>query len=105
MLGDWRRGVELGATIDETIRGEINEEYGTDVLKYDFLGYRDVQRNHNGEKTHWIALDFKVLVDKNKVKNGEPHKFDEVKWFTPETFPTPLHSQFPAFFLKYKDKL
>jgi len=34
---------------------EIKEEYCTDVLGFDFLGYRDVHREHNGKKTHWIA--------------------------------------------------
>jgi ADP-ribose pyrophosphatase YjhB (NUDIX family) len=98
-------GVELGDSIDHTIRSEIKSEYGTDVLSYEFLGYRDVHREHNGEKTHWIALDFNVHVDKTQIKNGEPHKFDEVKLFRMDSLPTPQHSQFPAFFEKYKDKL
>ena len=40
---------------------EVKEEYSADVLDYEFLGYRDVHREHNGDKTHWLALDFKVL--------------------------------------------
>ncbi|HEY6737533.1 MAG TPA: hypothetical protein VI076_01680 [Actinopolymorphaceae bacterium] len=24
---------------------------------------------------------------------GEPHKFDQLGWFDPESLPTPLHSQ------------
>lgn len=98
-------GVEFGDTIEETLRKEIKEEYCTDVLDYEFLGYRDVQRKNNGKKTHWIALDFKVLVDKEKAKNGEPHKFDAVEWFTMESLPLPLFSQLPIFLEKYKDKL
>jgi hypothetical protein len=74
-------------------------------LGYEFLGYRDVHREHNGKKTHWIALDFKVLVDREKVKNGEPRKFDAVEWFTLKTLPTPLHSQFPNFLNLYKSKI
>ena len=27
------------------------------------------------KKTHWVALDFKVKVDRGKARNGEPHKF------------------------------
>ena len=98
-------GVEFGQTIDDTLRGEIKEEYCTDVIRAEFLGYRDVHREHNGKKTHWIALDFKVLVNPDKVKNGEPHKFEKVEWFTFDTIPDNIHSQFPKFLELYKDKL
>ncbi len=98
-------GLEFGETVDETIRKEIMEEYCTDVLDYEFLGYRDVHRDHDGKKTHWIGLDFKVRVDPTKVKNGEPHKFDEVKWFILDKLPENLHSQLPNFFRLYGKKL
>ena len=98
-------GVEFGDTIEDTLRKEIAEEYCTDILDYEFLGYRDILREHNGKKTHWIAIEFKVLVDREKVKNGDPHKFDAVEWFTLKNLPSPLHSQFPDFLEKYKDKL
>ncbi|HRY91776.1 MAG TPA: hypothetical protein P5229_05615, partial [Candidatus Gracilibacteria bacterium] len=86
---------------------EINEEYCTDVINYEFMGYRDVHREHLGRKTHWISLDFKVLVDPLKAKNGEPHKFDEIKWFNINHLPHPdeLHSQIPYFVEKYKPAL
>ena len=98
-------GLEFGDTIENTLRKEIAEEYCTDVLSYEFLGYRDVHRYNDDKKTHWIALDFKVLIDRNKVKNGEPHKLDAIGWFTLPNLPTPLHSQFPNFLRLYKDKL
>lgn len=98
-------GLEYGDTVEATLRKEILEEYGTEVRSFDFLGFRDVHRNHNGTRTHWIALDFKVLVDKDKVKNNEPHKFDEVKWFRLENLPEPLHSQFPVFLQQYNSRL
>lgn len=71
-------GVEFGDKIEERLKTEIEEEYCTNVLDFEFLGYRDVHREHNGVKTHWISLDFKVLVDPEKVKIGEPHKFDDI---------------------------
>ena len=98
-------GLEFGDTVENTLKKEIAEEYCTDVLDYEFLGYRDVHREHNGKPTHWIALDFKVLVDRVKVKNGEPHKFDAIEWFTLDSLPTPLHSQFPKFLKDYKEKI
>ena len=98
-------GLEFGDTIESTIRKEIEEEYCTDVLNFEFLGYRDVHREHQEKPTHWIALDFKVRVDPVKVKNGEPHKFEEVKWFTFDTMPENVHSQFPNFLNLYRKKL
>ena len=98
-------GIEFGIPIEENLKNEIREEYCTDVLKSEFLGYRDVHREHAGKKTHWIALDFKCLVDQTKVKNGEPHKFDEVKCFTLDSLPTSFHSQLPTFIKLYEEKL
>lgn len=98
-------GVEFGDTIEMTLKKEIAEEYCTDVLAFERLGYRDVHREHEGAKTHWLALDFKVLIDRSKVKNGEPHKIGELGWFTLDALPSPMHSQWPVFFALYKDKL
>jgi 8-oxo-dGTP diphosphatase len=100
-------GLEFLDTVENTLKKEIMEEYCTDVLDYEFLGFRDVHREFEGKKTHWIALDFKVLVDPEKVQNGEPHKFTEIKWFTLRNLPaeSELHSQLPLFLKKYKGKL
>ena len=98
-------GLEFGDTVETTLRKEIKEEYCTDVLSFESLGYRDVHREHEGTKTHWIALDFKVLIDRTKVRNGEPHKADEIEWFTLVNLPNPMHSQWPIFFDLYKNKL
>ena len=106
--GCWDCGggaLEFGEKVEDNIKKEIAEEYGTDVLKYDFLGYRDVHREHEGKKTHWVALDFKVLIDRAKVKNGEPHKFETVEWFKMNALPNPLHSQLGIFLDLHKGKL
>jgi 8-oxo-dGTP pyrophosphatase MutT (NUDIX family) len=106
--GTWDPGggaLEFGDTVENTLRKEIREEYCTEVVDYEFLGYRDVHREQNGEKTHWIALDFKVRIDRSKVANGEPHKADEIAWFRLDALPTPMHSQWPIFFKQYREKL
>ncbi len=98
--------VDLGDTIEETLRKEVAEEYCTDVLNIEFLGFRDMLRmNQDGHQTHWVGLDFKVHIDREKAKNGEPHKFEEVGWFPIDAMPEPLHSQLPLFMERYKDKL
>lgn len=98
-------GVEFGTPIEETLRNEIMEEYCTDVLDVKFVGFRDMHRTHEGKRTHWIALDFFVKVDRSKVKNGEPHKFDDLGWFTLDSLPEPMHSQWPEFLENYKKML
>ncbi len=107
-IGKWDIGggaVEFSQDVEDVVRKEIQEEYSTDVRALEFLGFRDVHRTHDDVSTHWIALDFKVLVDRAKVKIGEPHKFDDLAWFTLGTLPSPVHSQLPTFLRKYKDRL
>jgi 8-oxo-dGTP diphosphatase len=106
--GCWDPGggsLDFGDKVEDTLRREIKEEYCTDILESEFLGYRDVHRVHEGKETHWIALVFKVLVDRSTVKNGEPHKFDDLQWFSLDNLPTPLHSQFPQALKEYRDRL
>jgi hypothetical protein len=100
-------GLEVHDTVIGTLKEEIMQEYCTDVLDYEFLSYRDVHRENNGIKTHWVGLDFRVLVDKSKVKNGEPHKFEDIRGFRLDNMPpiAQVHSQFPEFLRLYMDKL
>lgn len=100
-------GIEFGHSVEKTLKKEIKEEYGAEVLSFEFLGFREIFREHNGRPTHWLAFDFKVLIDPKEAKNNEPHKFDEVKWFTKGTVPkvSEVHSQLPVFLKKYEDKL
>ena len=98
-------GLEFGERIEDALRREIREEYCTTLISYEFLGFRDVHREHAGRKTHWIAIDYKVLVDRDLARNGEPHKHDEVRWFSLDSLPLPLHSQFPHFLSRYEARL
>lgn len=106
--GCWDIGgaaLEFGEKVEDALKREIKEEYCTDVLDYEFLGHRDVHRKHNGKRSHWIALDFKVRVNPKKVGIGEPHKFDEIGWFTLSKMPKKIHSALPAFLKNYRSKL
>ncbi|MEA3249853.1 MAG: NUDIX domain-containing protein [Patescibacteria group bacterium] len=108
--GRWDIGagaIEFGENIGDALRREIHEEYCTDVIGYDFLGFRNVRRTHEGHPTHWIALDYLVAIDPKKVRNGEPHKFDDIRWFNFDGLPdvTDIHSQLPTFFERYSERL
>lgn len=107
--GTWDQGggsIEVGETVEEALTREIKEEYCVNIINSEFLGFRDVQRvDEQNNKTHWIMLDFKVLIDREKAANGVPEKHDEIGWFGINNLPKPLHSQLPNFLQKYKEKL
>lgn len=86
--------VEFGESIDDAIRREVMEELCTEALDIDFIKVYDAHREHEGNKTHWIALVHSARVDPKTVAIGEPHKIDEIGWFTSKNLPSPLHSQF-----------
>ena len=98
-------GIEFGDTVEDTVHKEIKEELDTEVLGYEFLGYFDAHREYEGKQTHWVQLAFKVLINRERARIAEPHKFDDIGWFTLDALPSPMHSQFPKFFQKFKDKL
>ena len=98
-------GLDFEETVDDTLKKELMEEYCVEPVNYEFLGYADIFREMDGKKTHWLAIEFLVQVDREKVKNGEPHKFDEIGWFTLDNLPTPAHSTQKYVLEKFKDKL
>lgn len=93
--GTWDFGggrVELGDSIMKTVRKELREEYGVASPKeINFLGYHDLFRNSNRGLRHWLCMIFLVEVNRDHVINGEPHKFEELKWVTLDNLPSPLH--------------
>ncbi|CAN5177418.1 hypothetical protein BH09PAT1_BH09PAT1_1060 [soil metagenome] len=98
-------GLDIDVSVEDTLRKEIKEEYCTEVLSFTFLGYRDVFRKHKNKTTHWVTLDFKVLVDSAKVALGEPEVFTDLQWFSLDNLPVDLHSQLQHFLEKYKQEL
>ena len=102
--GNWdiaAGGLDFGERLEECITREIKEEYCADVLELKQLGTFTALREQNGIPTHWVGRFFATKVDPKQVKIGEPHKMDDLGWFTLDTLPSPLHSQFP----KVKEKI
>lgn len=98
-------GLEFGVSVLDCISKEVKEEYNAEIKNVEFLGYRDVHRENDGKKTHWIALDYKVMVNPEGVRINEPHKFDDLGWFRLSNLPKPLHSQLLLFLKLYGERL
>ena len=91
-------GLKWGVSVEENLKRELKEEYNADAIKTDFLGYRDAFRKlEDGTKTHWLGLDFAVLVDSKQIKIMEPEMFDDSGWFDLDNLPSPMHSQIDKF--------
>ncbi len=85
--------MEFGETFEETVRREVMEEYGAEVIDIQYITTRNVLREHDGRATHWIKNMHWVQIDPAQARNMEPHKIDEIGWFTLDELPEPLHSQ------------
>ena len=94
--GRWDCGggaLEFGEEFEDAVRREVQEEYCADALEITLCGTHNVLRDRNGTPTHWVVLTFAVRVDVTQVKIGEPHKMDDIGWFTLDTLPSPMHSK------------
>jgi len=100
-------GLKFGETVEAAARREILEECGAQALEIEHLGYRDVFREIDGKKTHWVAFDLRARINPAEVRITEPHKCDEQRWVTIEELEAmaDLHSQYPLFLNKYKHAL
>lgn len=98
-------GLEPHESLEDAVMREIKEECGATATEVELLGHREVFRVVDGRPYHWIAFDFRARIDVQDVSIQEPDKCLEHRWCKIGEFPEPLHSQFPFFLEKYKDKL
>ena len=98
-------GVKKGELLEDALRREVKEEYCADILEHEYLGFREVHRVEEGVQTHWIVFDFRVLIDPAVCAIGDPEKMDALAWHTLDDLPSPMHSQWPLFSNKYKERL
>ena len=88
-------GVEFGDTLEETLKREIEEEYGVEISVGKLLDVCDhiIPEEHQ----HWVSPAFVCKITKGKPKILEPHKCDKIGWFTVEEIhkiPLSIVSQF-----------
>jgi 8-oxo-dGTP diphosphatase len=93
--GAWDCGagaLEFGETFEAAVTREVVEEYTATPREITQIGVRNVLR----PGSHWVAVVFAVRIEPGEARIGEPHKFDELGWFSLDGLPAPLHSQLPA---------
>jgi len=106
--GVWDFGggaLDVGEGLDDCVKREVSEEYGTRPMNLEFLGFSEEFRKHENMPTHWIIFWYKVLVNRDEVINNEPEKHDEIGWFTLDNLPNPLFPKLKEDLKRYKDKL
>ncbi|MBI3420455.1 MAG: NUDIX domain-containing protein [Candidatus Sungbacteria bacterium] len=94
--GAWDCGagaMEFGESFEETISREVWEEYRVKPIDIRYIDSKNVIREHNGRRTHWIGNLHLVRIDPARAIIGEPSKIDEIGWFSLDDLPHPLHSQ------------
>ena len=99
-------GLKHGQSLEQNIRRELNEENDAEALEIVFLGYKNLFRKlDDGTPTHWLVMNFAVLVDPTQMKINEPDMVDGFGGFTLDALPTPLHSEFNKFVDEYNLRL
>lgn len=99
-------GLKFGQTLEQNVRRELNEEYGVEPLRLDFIGYWDIFRTlPDNTPTHWLAMSFAAEVDPVKLVIADHEPIEDSGWFSLDALPQPLHSQFDVFMRLYGDDL
>jgi len=77
--------VEFGETLEHALGRELMEEYGIEI---EVLSLLDVV-NHiiPDEKQHWVSPSFICRITRGTPVIREPHKCDEIGWFSLDHLP------------------
>jgi ADP-ribose pyrophosphatase len=80
--GFWSKpggGVEFGEEIEDAVKREIKEELGVDIELTNFLGFTNSVLE--SENQHWVSFNYLAKIIGGELKNLEPEKHEEIKWF------------------------
>lgn len=80
--------VEYGESAVKAMKREIKEETNLNIDIWGILPHTD--HIIKGEGEHWLSVNFLANVKSGTLKNMEPHKCDELKWFALNELPKKL---------------
>ncbi|WP_440064252.1 NUDIX hydrolase [Streptosporangium sp. OZ121] len=86
----------FGEDFEECVRREVGEEFGATALDLVQVGVANVRRTSGGLPTHWVSVQFAVLVDPREVTPSEPDRIGNLTWFGEGELPTGLHPALPG---------
>jgi len=75
-------GVEFGEDLEQAVIREIKEEHGIGLEILEFLSFENILLSE--ERHHWVAVTYLCRVKEGEPKILEPHKCDQIGWFTLE---------------------
>lgn len=82
-------GIEFGETMLQAIKREVREELGVEITIDQQL--RAIDHLILADEQHWVTTPFVAKLAPGQVpKIIEPHKCDEIGWFSLGDLPEPL---------------
>ena len=90
-VGYWNKvggEVDYGEKVINAMKRETREEAGIEIDIWGYLPHTD--HIIKKDKQHWIGFNYLADVNSGEAKNMEPHKFDDVRWFSLKKLPKKL---------------
>jgi len=94
--------VEYGETAMQMAKREIKEETNINIQVWGYLPHTDQVIKKEGQ--HWVAINFLADCKSGKLKNMEPHKCDEVRWYSLNKLPKKMEQTTREAIKNYLDK-
>jgi len=94
--------VEYGETAIKMVKREIKEETNINIDVWGWLPHTDHIMKKEGQ--HWVAINFIANHKKGELKNNEPHKCQELGWFSLNKLPNKIEQTTREAIKNYIDK-
>jgi ADP-ribose pyrophosphatase len=90
-------GVDFGEKLEDAVKREVKEEIGVDIE----LGEMVNTINHIFPEQHWVSSTFKAKIVSGDPRIIEPHKHDDIRWFSFNDLPENLSKAMKLVFEDY----
>ncbi len=90
-IGQWNKpggALDYGEKAVAAMKREILEEIGVHIDIWGYLPHADSIIKK--DKQHWVSLNYLGSIKSGTASIREPHKFDDMKWFSLKKLPKKL---------------